>query len=189
MNETRVIKTDEELKIFSDPYRLRIISTYQEQNKPLTVKGVADLMGEVPAKVHYHVKKLLAIDILELDHVEVIKGIHAKYYRLRTENFTIDYTNAQVNKTNLINSTETLFDSILNEFRKELHESVCDLKEDKNEFSHKKGVLSKDDIYLNKEEYEIVHQEIINLFQKYKEKGSGKKKFSFFAGIIEKKES
>lgn len=188
MNETRVIKTDEELKVFSDPYRLRIISTYQEQKKPLTVKAVADLMGEVPAKVHYHVKKLLAIDILELDHVEVIKGIQAKYYILKTDCFSVDYSSTQGNKTDFINSTETLFNSILNEFKNDLREVSSSLEDAKESFN-KKGVISKDNIYLTKEEYKIFQNEIMNLFKKYSEPSSGKRMFSFLAGIIEKKES
>lgn len=186
MKETRVIKTDEELKIFSDPYRLRIISTYQEQKKPLTAKAVADLMGEVPAKVHYHVKKLLAIDILELDHVEIIKGIQAKYYKLKTDCFKIDYSNTQRDNINYINSTETLFNSILGEFKKDLHEVASSLESNKKSFNEK-GIISKDDIYLTEEEYKDFQNEIMNLFKKYSESGSQKKKFSFLSGIIEKK--
>ncbi len=59
MAKVRKISSDEEIKIFSDPYRMKIINAYIKAGKALTVKGVADLMGEVPAKVHYHVKKII----------------------------------------------------------------------------------------------------------------------------------
>ena len=79
-NDERIISTTEELEVLSDPFRLSIINAYREHGEPLTVKGCADILGEVPSKVHYHVKKLLKIDVLALDHIEVINGINAKYY-------------------------------------------------------------------------------------------------------------
>jgi predicted Zn-ribbon and HTH transcriptional regulator len=92
-NNVRLIKTEEELKVFSDPYRLKIIHVFQSSSKPLTVKGCADVMGEVPAKVYYHVQKLIRIKILELDHIEVINGINAKYYKLVKERFSVKLNN------------------------------------------------------------------------------------------------
>jgi DNA-binding transcriptional regulator GbsR (MarR family) len=186
MNKLRIIKTDEELKIFSDPYRLRIISTYKENNQPLTAKGVADLMGEVPAKVHYHVKKLLSINILELDHIEIIKGIQAKYYKLTTDNFKIDYSNTQRRTTDFINSTELLINNIIEEFKNDVHVSSNTFKTEGKESFDKKGIFSKDNIYLSTEDYKTFEKEITNLFHKYGEISSDKKKFSFFAGLIEK---
>ena len=81
-NNTRIITTGEELKIISDPYRMEIINTYRSKDIALTATECANLMGEIPSKVHYHVKKLLKINILALDHIKVINGINAKYYKL-----------------------------------------------------------------------------------------------------------
>ncbi|MEJ8307220.1 helix-turn-helix domain-containing protein [Saccharibacillus sacchari] len=78
--ESKMLNTVEEIKIYSDPYRLRILKTFLDFGRPATVKEVADRMGEVPAKVYYHVKKLESIDLVSIDHTEVINGIVAKYY-------------------------------------------------------------------------------------------------------------
>lgn len=78
--ESKTLNTVEEIKIYSDPYRLRILKTFLDFGRPATVKEVADRMGEVPAKVYYHVKKLESIGLVSINHTEVINGIVAKYY-------------------------------------------------------------------------------------------------------------
>ncbi|MCQ4085254.1 helix-turn-helix domain-containing protein [Saccharibacillus sp. JS10] len=78
--DNKILNTVEEIKIYSDPYRLRILKTFLDFGRPATVKEVADRMGEVPAKVYYHVKKLESIGLVTIDHTEVINGIVAKYY-------------------------------------------------------------------------------------------------------------
>lgn len=57
--------------------------------KPATVKQIADKLGEVPANIHYHVKKLEKSNIVSLDHTEEIRGIIAKYYKPTAERFEI----------------------------------------------------------------------------------------------------
>ena len=96
-NKIRKITTLEELKIFSDPYRRDIISLYQSSSKPLTVKQIADIIGDNAGKVDYHIKKLLSIDILELDHIELINGIRAKYYKLIKSTFEVDLRDEKEN--------------------------------------------------------------------------------------------
>ena len=74
------LSTMEEIRIYSDPYRLKILTTFQKLNRPATIKEVADEMGEVPAKVYYHAKKMERIGLLLLEHTKLINGITAKYY-------------------------------------------------------------------------------------------------------------
>ena len=76
----RTVTTNEEFKILADPYRMSILNVFFQNKIPMTTKQVADELGEVPAKVHYHIQKLLKIELLVLDHIKVINGINAKYY-------------------------------------------------------------------------------------------------------------
>lgn len=78
--EKKVLTTLEEIKIYSDPYRLQILNAFYMLDRPATVKEVSDEMGEVPAKVHYHVKKLEKIGLLNMVSTKEINGIVAKYY-------------------------------------------------------------------------------------------------------------
>ncbi|MDO3411699.1 helix-turn-helix domain-containing protein [Saccharibacillus sp. CPCC 101409] len=79
--DNKTLNSLEEIKIYSDPYRLKIMKTFLDFGRTATVKEVADRLGEVPAKVYYHVKKLESIGLLWIDHTEVVNGIVAKYYR------------------------------------------------------------------------------------------------------------
>jgi len=49
-------QNDEEVRIIFDPYRRRIIRVFLNSSVPMTVKQVADTIGEHPSKVHYHVR-------------------------------------------------------------------------------------------------------------------------------------
>lgn len=183
MKEVRNIQSDEEIKIFSDPYRMRIINAYIKAGGPLTVKGVADLMGEVPAKVHYHVKKLISIDILKLDHTEVINGITAKYYALTTESFRVAYQNTS-NQKALFDSTTNMILSVVDEFKTDIIHNAeyikGHLKEDKDP---KNGFFTKEALYLNPDDYENFEDELAALYKKYRHKQSDNAKaYDMFVG-------
>ncbi len=56
-------------------------------------------MGEVPAKVHYHVKKLESAGILKLQHTKEINGIVAKFYQP-----TVDHSKSKIMKLVILRS-------------------------------------------------------------------------------------
>lgn len=89
MDKVRVLHSIDEIKALSDPYRFKILDCFYEMKKPATVKQIADKLGEVPANIHYHVKKLEKFNILTMDHTEEVKGIIAKYYMPTAERFEI----------------------------------------------------------------------------------------------------
>ncbi len=93
MEENKGLTTLEEIKAINDPYRLQIVFYYQRMGRAATVKEIADNMGEVPAKVHYHVKKLESAGILRLSHTKNVNGIIAKYYELTARDFHIKVNN------------------------------------------------------------------------------------------------
>jgi predicted transcriptional regulator len=90
MKNVKVLTTLNEIKSFTDPYRIIIMKHYFRLNKPSTVKQIADEMGDVPAKVHYHVKKLETAGILRLNHTKEINGIVAKYYEPTARTYKIE---------------------------------------------------------------------------------------------------
>jgi len=90
MDKTIYIKTDEEVRIAFDPYRMRIIEVYFIRKIPMTSKQVADILSEHHSKVNYHVKKLLSYNFLELAYTKNIHGFTANYYKLKYDNILID---------------------------------------------------------------------------------------------------
>lgn len=180
----RVISTPEEMKIFSDPYRLKIIRTFQKSKEPLTVKGCADLMGEVPAKVHYHVKKLLRIDILELDHIEVINGINAKYYKLPTKSFTIsireDDEDAMYKQLGQIHE---MVKRIMDEFKEDFMKSNSKSIEKQTKKTSDAGFVTSNTIYLSEDDHKEITDYLTTLSKKYDEKAPGKKEYNYIGGL------
>jgi len=89
MNDLITIDTKEKYKILYDPIRQDIISSMRKLGKPVTVKDVANDLDIPHGKIYYHVKKLLTIDAIILDHTKSINGITAKYYLVDFKNIRI----------------------------------------------------------------------------------------------------
>ena len=156
MNSVMNLTTLEQIKAYSDPYRLKIITYLRNNQESATVKEIADFFGEVPAKVHYHIKKLEKAGILELVKTKEIKGIIAKYYYLTAESFNIEGNQIkkeakQVYKSQILNILSEYYDS----------------SEDSIGFNYK-------NIYLNEEEFKEVNRQMRELVKKYERKEEGK---------------
>lgn len=82
MNRKTIKLADEKaLKIYMDPIRQRVLRTMEIAGIPLTAKKIADEINMTPASAKHHLTKLQSIGLVELDHIEIIHGINAKFYR------------------------------------------------------------------------------------------------------------
>lgn len=186
-NNTLVLSTEEEIKIFADPYRNKIIKAFLESSVPLTVTQVATIMGEVPANVHYHLKKLIKINILELDHIEVVKGINAKFYRLAYENFRLSTSPEETDKLRSDKQfarIKELIYSELDEFKKEV--STMPKFEPNDE--KPKGIFGKRDIYLTEEEFRKLKDIITDFMADKMHRDDTKNTYSTFIGAFVKED-
>jgi DNA-binding transcriptional regulator GbsR (MarR family) len=184
--KVRLIQTEKEIKIFSDPYRLKIIKTYQRNKKPMTVKNVADDMGEVPANVHYHVKKLLSINILELDHIEVVNGINAKYYKLVNDEFHIDFSNVNnsVEYEKSISHVESIMEKILDEFKQNFSQLAKEKKDKNTKDETLNGMFLSPSIYLSAEESKAFKKDLNELIERYSNYDKTKIEYSMIFGML-----
>ena len=110
--KTLDITTREQLDVYMNPQRQRLLHEMQVLAQPATCKQLADAMGISASSVTHHMKKLESLGLVELDHTEVIRGITARYWRavptdvslrvneggdLQEEKmFLVDYLNQQV---------------------------------------------------------------------------------------------
>ena len=80
----KVIKlsSHEDLKIYMSPQRQKIMRKMHMNEEPMTPKALADILEVSPSSIQYHIKKLESLEIVELDHTEIINGITAKFYKL-----------------------------------------------------------------------------------------------------------
>ncbi|SHI87000.1 transcriptional regulator, ArsR family [Clostridium cavendishii DSM 21758] len=177
-----ILNTLEQIKAYSDPYRLRIITFLRNNKEEATVKQIADYLGEVPAKIHYHIKKLEKAGIVELIRTKEIKGIIAKYYYLTGNSFEIFGENIQeeakqVYKSQLLNLINEYYDK-----SKEI--SIEAMKKNLNNLNdHKALSVACREIYVTEEEFEAVNNEIRSILLKYEKKQEGKMSYHTFAVI------
>src|SRR5579859_7503455 len=73
------LETIEQMRAIADDLRQRIFSATVQQ--PMTVTQIAGRLGEVSAKIHYHVHELEKVGLLKLVETREKGGILEKYYR------------------------------------------------------------------------------------------------------------
>ncbi len=190
MKKIITLTTPEQIKTFSDPYRVQIMFSYKKFNRPATVKEIADSMGETPAKVHYHVKKMLQAGILKLSHTKEIKGIIAKYYELTADSFSIecDKTNPQITKL-FKNELQRTISSIYDESKRIVLNAIENIeniqKENEND-NDSTSDFTLSNIYLTDEEAKELRRIIKEFSDKDKNKNDkeGLKEFHFFSALF-----
>ncbi|WP_434751587.1 ArsR/SmtB family transcription factor [Paenibacillus amylolyticus] len=164
MQQYKVLSTIEEIKIYSDPYRIQIMNMFHRQGRPSTVKEIADLMGEVPAKVHYHVKKLEKIGLLSMVSTREINGIIAKYYEPFSGEIHLRHKDEADENSPLkqVFRSETL--KLLNEmFEQSRQRFMNHAEHDKDD----KRFISDMRLYATADEVEELYQNIVELCKPY----------------------
>ena len=76
-----ILSTKKELEIYMNPVRQQLIRLLEKSKLPMTPKMLADQMDISASSVQHHIKKLMSLNLLELDHTELIHGITARYYK------------------------------------------------------------------------------------------------------------
>ncbi len=77
--ERMTVETIEQLRVIADPYRLNILRMLCVA--PATVKMLADRIGDVSGKVHYHVRELERLGFVRLVSKQEKGGVIEKYFR------------------------------------------------------------------------------------------------------------
>ena len=179
-----VLKTEKEVRIFTDPYRMRITEIFFKERRALTPKQVADILGELPSKVNYHIKKLASINVLYVTRTEDIKGITAKFYGLTHGSFALD----SEHKTDeyYVPAVKKLVESDL---KIHLDWFMKDLIESKEKF----GTVDPADFELgnsyfricaSKDDVQKIEKELNAVFSKYGELDENKNIYRVFIGYV-----
>jgi hypothetical protein len=90
MLRSRKLSSPNEIRVYSNPFRLKILSLFSPDRVPMNVKQMSVKLGEIPSRVHYHVKELEKINVLEIVETREKSGILEKYYLPTAESFIID---------------------------------------------------------------------------------------------------
>jgi putative molybdopterin biosynthesis protein len=85
MASVEIIKSLEQIKLLSDPRRMAILRLLMVEPATLTQLGRA--IGEYPAWIRHHLKKLEAAGLVEMVTVQVSGGFVEKYYQAKAHAF------------------------------------------------------------------------------------------------------
>ncbi len=87
MLETYEITTLDQLRAVADTLRVQIIDLLQDH--PMTATQLGELLGVAPAKVHYHVRELEKVGLLQLVEKREKGGVLEKYYQPIAKDFSV----------------------------------------------------------------------------------------------------
>ncbi len=90
MDDIRLIKPFDQIKTLSDPRRLTILRRLMAS--PATLTQLGQLMGEHPAWVRHHLKKLEQAGLIELVSVQASGGVIQKWYQATARLFILQQT-------------------------------------------------------------------------------------------------
>lgn len=91
MKKTITLSTKEELKTFMSPQRQELMRIMGIHGAPMTAKAAADCLHISASSAQHHIKKLMALGLIEQDHIESINGIRAVFFRLTHVDVSIGY--------------------------------------------------------------------------------------------------
>ena len=86
--EAYVLESIEQMRAIADELRQRIFQELLQE--PRTVTQVADSIGVAPARVHYHVRELERVGLVNQVFTREKGGILEKYFRPVARNLTVD---------------------------------------------------------------------------------------------------
>ena len=89
MEDTLVIDTLDQLKVFADPLRQRLLQAFC--CNPSTVKQVAGEMGEKPTRLYHHVDMLEQNGFLEIVETKQVRGTVEKTYQTVARKIIVDH--------------------------------------------------------------------------------------------------
>lgn len=88
--EVYELETLEQLRAIADELRTRIAEALT--HRAMTVTQLGELLGQAPAKIHYHVRELERVGLVRLVATREKSGILEKYYRAVARTFTASKT-------------------------------------------------------------------------------------------------
>ncbi|MBS8266991.1 ArsR family transcriptional regulator [Mesobacillus boroniphilus] len=172
MKEVYEITTIEQAKVFSHELRMRIMRCFL-QEKPKTATHIADELGMAPSKIHYHVKELVKVGLLELVDTRENSGIIEKYYLPVAKLFRVNLNKEEIDE-DFVDPKISL-----------LRNTSLEIKDSTKNFPEEKQKVMSFYIDLTIEEKEQFLAELDEVFERWAEKAKGQdSKESLLYGLV-----
>lgn len=180
MKEIHNVTDSESLKSLAVPERVKILELFEDL-EPRTAKQIATELGENAARLHYHVKELVRVGLLEQVDTRVKGSIVEKYYQPVAKVIQVNLRvmieeNAQQLSEIMFTPLRTTERDLMRTLNRFVASDVDVRKEYEDTFAFDVGEL-----YLSKEERNQLVQEISDIFRKYKalKSDNGRRKFKY----------
>lgn len=124
MNDFFYITDLEQLRVFSDPLRVKILWSFNGHEK--TGKMLADEFNMAPPKIRYHLTELERVGLVKVVRTELKNGIQQKFYLPVAEKFSLEKVSSLLNGENFSNLDDVLKENAfcaLEEMRRNLAEA------------------------------------------------------------------
>jgi DNA-binding transcriptional ArsR family regulator len=104
--EFRQIDDAATMKALADPLRLRIMRALgrgaHEKPRVMTVKQLAEELGEPTTKLYRHMKQLLAVNLIQVAELRLVGGIVEQHYRVAQKGWGVNPERPTVDRESLL---------------------------------------------------------------------------------------
>ncbi|MFP3393047.1 helix-turn-helix domain-containing protein [Brevibacillus sp. SIMBA_040] len=181
MKEFFEVTDPEALKSLAIAERVKILELFEDL-EPRTAKQIATELGENAARLHYHVKELVRVGLLEQVDTRVKGSIVEKYYEPVAKVIQVKLQlMIEENAQQLSDVMFTPFRTTEKDLMRTLNRFVASDRDVRKEYKHT-FAFNLTEFYLSQEERNQLVDDISELLHKYKgfKNEDGRRKFKFF---------
>jgi len=122
VRKTVTLETKEQFNIYVNPMRQKILHELEITEKPLTPKSLSDKLLISASSVQHHIKKLVSLGVVAVDHTESINGIKATFYTLTPVIIQLGFSQEHLNEKRVL--LMQLVNNVLSGFMRILEKRV-----------------------------------------------------------------
>ena len=157
------LTTKEELNIYMSPVRQQLLRQLSIATDSMTPKMLADKLQISPSSVKHHIKKLMLLGLIELDHTEMINGIKARFYKLAQVTVQICLSQSDDLEEQREVLVQDLIAQVYDGFRKQMSKRICQQGEKNLDALQKWGDIMTGVVHLSSQQ----SQELLKLVTEY----------------------
>ena len=162
------LTTKKELDIYMSPTRQQLLRLLSIESSPMTPKQLSDKLQISASGVQHHIKKLMQLGLVELDHTEAVNGITASFYKPAKVTVSIGLSRAdelsEQKEVLVQNSIAQVYDG----FKRQMKKRIVLTGEKDSEALQKWGDILSGVVHLSEKQSE----ELISLVTEYIEQHS-----------------
>ena len=167
MNELKriTLTTQKQMEIYMNPQRQRLLKAMYICGKPMTAKQLSDVLKISASSVSLHIRKLMELGLIELDHTELVHGIQAKYYKKIPVFVSLGGDRDDDLKEERIVLLDYIMSDIWNEYKKLFREAGKDIR------LETAGDLTTSIVHLSEKDAVELHRKIVDFLNSHTEPG------------------